>query len=124
MSYEGFDEHQVQAAVVWVEQLRTPLPVQWVQASHAHSQRIYHYMEQTHIGSTNLQLLTSLEHNQSIQGQQREHIIERCMQLPQSIVNGDTFKALILTILWADNQMIDDALMHALMEAALPEIAH
>lgn len=36
----------------------------------------------------------------------------------------ETLEALVLTILWADNQTIDDALLHALMDDFGSAISH
>ena len=124
MAYEGFEEHEVQAAVLWVEELRKPLDIEWITPTHEHSTRVYHSVERVHLGDDNLNLLSSLEHVGSISAQQREHIIERCMMLPHGIINADTFKALVLTILWADNQAINDALLHALMDDFGSELCH
>lgn len=124
MAYEGFEEHEVHAAVTWVEQLREPLAIECFAATHAHSTRVFHNLEWLHIGHENLNLLSSLEYAHSITAQQREHIIERCMVLPFGMINTETFKALVLTILWADNQTIDDALLHALMDDFGSAISH
>ena len=85
---------------------------------------MFHNLEWLHIGEENLKLLSSLEHAHSISAQQREHIIERCMVLPFGMINTETFKALVLTILWADNQTIDDALLHALMDDFGSAVSH
>ncbi len=124
MAYEGFEDHEVQAAVVWVEELRKPLAIEWFNAAELSSTRVFHVVERLHVGDDNLNLLCGLEHAGSISAQQREHIIERCMMLPHGIINADTFKALILTILWADNQAINDALLHALMDDFGSEMCH
>ena len=123
LSYEGFEEHEVRSAVLWVEQLRTPLEIVQVNAQRSPSQRIYHQSERSQIGDDSLVMLDALVHANSITESQRERIIERCMMLPQPISQPDTFKALLLTILWADDQNIDDMLLHGLMDDA-DEVRH
>lgn len=116
LSYEGFEEHEVRSAVLWIEQLRTPIEIVQVNAKRSPSHRIYHQSERSQIGDEGLLMLDSLLHANSITEFQRELIIERCMMLPHPIGQPDTFKALLLTILWADNQEIDDMLLHGLMD--------
>lgn len=125
LANEGFEEHEVRSAVLWVEQLRSPLEIVQVRDMSANSQRIYHVSERSQIGDANLNMLDTLVHAGSIRESQRELIIERCMMLPPNAISQpDTFKALLLTILWADNQEINDMLLHGLMDEVAGEARH
>lgn len=124
LSYEGFDEHEVRSAVLWVEQLRTPLEIVHVQPKQEKSQRIYHMSERSQIGDANLNMLDALVVAGSVDEKQRELVVERCMMLPNSVSQPDAFKALVLTILWADNQEIDEMLLHSLMDDSTDETRH
>ncbi|MFZ1418135.1 MAG: DUF494 family protein [Burkholderiaceae bacterium] len=124
LAYEGFEENEVRAAIAWVELLRQPLGIEVVHATHAHSHRIYHSAERLHLGDDNLNFLSSLAHGASISAEQRERIIERCMMLPVVPNSVEHFKALVLTILWADEQSIDDALLHAMLDESDSDLCH
>ena len=76
------------------------------------------------MGDDNLNFLSSLVHSGSISGEQRERIIERCMMLPTVPSNVEHFKALVLTVLWADNQNIDDALLHTMLDESDTDVCH
>ncbi|WP_162845121.1 DUF494 family protein [Hydromonas duriensis] len=125
LANEGFEEQEVRSAILWVEQLRTPLNIVQVAGMAAFSQRIYHVSERSQIGDANLAMLDSLVHAGSIDEKQREIIIERCLMLPiQAMGQPESFKALLLTILWADNQEINDVLLHGLMDEVEGETQH
>lgn len=124
LAYEGFEENEVRAAIAWVELLRQPLGLEVIHPTHAHSHRIYHAAERVHLGDDNLNFLSSLVHSGSISGEQRERIIERCMMLPTVPSNVEHFKALVLTVLWADNQNIDDALLHTMLDESDTDVCH
>lgn len=124
LAYEGFEENEVRAAIAWVELLREPLGIEVLHATHARSHRVYHASERMHLGDENLNFLSSLEHSQSITVEQRERIIERGMMLPAVPSHVDHFKALVLTVLWADNQSIDDALLHAMLDDSDTDVCH
>ena len=124
LSYEGFEENEVRAAIAWVELLRQPLGIEVVHATHAHSHRVYHSAERLHLGDENLNFLSSLAHGASISAEQRERIVERCMMLPVVPSSVEHFKALVLTILWADEQSIDDALLHAMLDESDSDLCH
>ena len=124
LAYEGFEENEVRAAIAWVELLRQPLGVEVVHPTHAHSHRIYHAAERVHLGDDNLNFLSSLVHSGSISGEQRERIVERCMMLPTVPSNVEYFKALVLTVLWADNQNMDDALLHTMLDESDTDVCH
>lgn len=123
MTHEGFDENEVRAAVLWVEQLKQPLPITQYHRMAARSQRIYHMSEIAQIGQENLLLLAQLEVTGSLDSVQRERIVERCMLLPYPITSSDHFKALLLTVLWAENHEISDMLLHVLLDQ-IDDIKH
>ncbi|MGL4767491.1 MAG: DUF494 family protein [Formosimonas sp.] len=124
LAYEGFEEAEVRSAVLWVEQLRQPMPVAHLHEATTGSQRIYHDSERSQLGDDNIALLAQLEHNRSISATQREYIIERTMMLPPVTLNTDAFKALLLTILWAHEHDIEDVLLHALVDDVGGETVH
>ena len=76
------------------------------------------------MGDENLNFLSSLAHGASISAEQRERIVERCMMLPVVPSSVEHFKALVLTILWADEQSIDDALLHAMLDESDSDLCH
>ncbi len=116
MAYEGFDEHEVHAAVLWIEQLRQPLPMTQYHRMTQGSSRVYHSSERSQIGDEGIALLAQLEQAGSIDDIQRERIVERCMLLPHAMTSVDQFKALLLTIMWAENHDIDELLLHSLLD--------
>lgn len=116
LAIEGFDEPEVRMAVAWIETLRQPLALQVVHTMQAQHQRIYHLSEQIHLGRTAIHSLTQLEHDEVITAEQRERIIERCMMLPVVPSQTEAFRTLVLTILWAENSNLDNALTHSMMQ--------
>lgn len=124
LAYEGFEENEVRAAIAWVELLRQPLDIEVLHSTHAHSHRVYHPAERTHLGDDNLNYLSSLVHSSSISSEQSERIVERCMMLPAVPNHIEHFKALVLTVLWADNQSIDDGLLHAMLDESETDSCH
>ena len=114
----------MRAAIAWVELLRQPLGIEVVHATHAHSHRVYHSAERLHLGDENLNFLSSLAHGASISAEQRERIVERCMMLPVVPSSVEHFKALVLTMLWADEQSIDDAMLHAMLDESDSDLCH
>jgi Smg protein len=116
MASDGFEEHEVRAAVSWIEQLRQPLPITQYRRMQPISFRIYHASERIQISDAGLNLLSQLEHAGSIDAITRERIVERCMLLPYPIASEEAFKALLLTILWAENLEIDELLLHSLLD--------
>lgn len=123
LTQEGFEEFEVRSAVIWVEQLRQPLIFKYLNNEVGHM-RIYHDTEYAQLGHRNIDLLMQLERNNSINPHQRELIIERAMLLPQAIHRMDVFKALLLTVLWADEHEIHDSLLHGLIDQIEGEAIH
>lgn len=123
LTQEGFEEFEVRSAVMWVEQLRQPLIFKYLN-NELDRVRLYHETEKAQLGLRNIDLLMQLERNDSINPQQRELIIERAMLLPQPIHRMDTFKALLLTILWADQHEINDSLLHGLIDQIEGDVIH
>ena len=115
LAYQGFEETDVRAAIAWVELLRQPLNIEVLHAVEADSHRIYHSAERLHVGDENLLYLNSLVHSGSISNAQSERILERCMLLPSTPQQLEYFKALVLTILWADNQSIEETLLQTML---------
>lgn len=124
LAQEGFEEFEVRSAVMWVEQLRQPLVFQHLNAELASSARVYHETERLQLGDDNIALLTQIERSGSIEPKQREIIIERVMLLPHIVHRTDVFKALLLTILWADEHEINDSLLHSLIDQIEGETIH
>ncbi len=143
----GFDADEIQAALIWLDGLNTAaqstqiyLPkVSEVSATNADqteeiqaqtlaqgpgSMRAYSVAEQEQIGSEALGFVSFLESSGVLPPHMREIVIDRAMAAPDSPVELDDLKIIVLMVYWSFGQEPDALVLDELCDDATYRVGH
>ncbi len=133
----GFELEDIQAALIWLDGLNTAaqttqiyLPaVETNQADRSQvqspgSMRAYSVAEQEQIGSEALGYISFLESSGVLPPQMREIVIDRAMAAPDSPVDLDDLKIIVLMVYWSFGQEPDALVLDELCDDANYRVGH
>ena len=133
----GFEAEEIQAALIWLDGLNTAaqstqiyLPAvdltlpETMQAPSAGSMRAYSVAEQEHIGSQALGFMSFLETSGVLPPQMREIVIDRAMATPDSPVELDDLKIIVLMVYWSFGKEPDALVLDELCDDTTDRIGH
>jgi Smg protein len=136
----GFDADEIQAALIWLDGLNTAaqsthiyLPqvstsnadqTSSVQVQSPNSMRAYSVAEQEQIGSEALGFVSFLESSGVLPPQMREIVIDRAMASPDSPVELDDLKIIVLMVYWSFGQEPDALVLDELCDDATYRVGH
>ena len=131
----GFEADEIHAALVWLGGLNTAaqstqiyLPKtdhgNDVQAQHPSSIRAYSVAEQDHIGSDALGFISFLESSGVLPPHMREIVVDRAMASPDSPVELDDLKIIVLMVYWSFGQEPDALVLDELCDDTTDRIGH
>ncbi|MEQ1531651.1 MAG: DUF494 domain-containing protein [Methylococcales bacterium] len=104
----GFEQEDINSAFDWytvLEEMSSKPDV--VLIDHKHSYRIYSEIESAKLSTDSLGLLMFLEQAQILNATQRELIVDRAMALPQSEVDVEETRWIVLITLWNQGKVND-----------------
>ena len=139
----GFEADDIQAALIWLDGLNTAaqstqiyLPqasevsdanadqTGEIQAQSPGSMRAYSVAEQEQIGSAALGFVSFLESSGVLPPQMREIVIDRAMAVPDSPVELDDLKIIVLMVYWSFGQEPDALVLDELCDDATYRVGH
>jgi len=139
----GFEADEIQAALIWLDGLNTAaqstqiyLPqasevsdantdqTGEIQAQSPGSMRAYSVAEQEQIGSAALGFVSFLESSGVLPPQMREIVIDRAMAAPDSPVELDDLKIIVLMVYWSFGQEPDALVLDELCDDATYRVGH
>jgi Smg protein len=133
----GFEADEIQAALIWLDGLNTAaqstqiyLPAaeaaepDAMQAQSPGSMRAYSVAEQEHMGSPALGFVSFLESSGVLPPQMREIVIDRAMAVPDSPVELDDLKIIVLMVYWSFGQEPDALVLDELCDDATDRVGH
>ena len=139
----GFEADEIQAALIWLDGLNTAaqstqiyLPpiseASLVRASEIgevkpqapSSMRAYSVAEQEQIGSEALGFVSFLESSGVLPPQMREIVIDRAMATPDSPVELDDLKIIVLMVYWSFGQEPDALVLDELCDDTTYRVGH
>ena len=133
----GFEADEIHAALVWLDGLNTAaqstqiyLPQtdteqpEDMQAQSPGSMRAYSVAEQEHVGSKALGYVSFLESAGVLPPQLREIVIDRAMATPDSPVELDDLKIIVLMVYWSFGQEPDALVLDELCDDTTYRVGH
>jgi len=136
----GFEADDIQAALIWLDGLNTAaqstqiyLPqvsatnadqTGEIQAQSPGSMRAYSVAEQEQIGSEALGFVSFLESSGVLPPQMREIVIDRAMAAPDSPVELDDLKIIVLMVYWSFGREPDALVLDELCDDASYRVGH
>ena len=133
----GFETEEIQAALIWLDGLNTAaqttqIYLPWttgkrsgdLQVQSPNSMRAYSVAEQEQIGSKALGYVSFLESAGVLPAHMREMVIDRAMATPDSPVDLDDLKIIVLMVYWSFGQEPDALVLDELCDDASVRIGH
>jgi Smg protein len=139
----GFEADEIQAALIWLDGLNTAaqstqiyLPqasevdetnaaqTAEIRAQSSGSMRAYSVAEQEQIGSAALGFVSFLESSGVLPPQMREIVIDRAMAAPDSPVELDDLKIIVLMVYWSFGREPDALVLDELCDDATYRVGH
>jgi Smg protein len=131
----GFEADEIQAALIWLDGLNTAAqstqiylpktaPAGDMQAQSPGSLRAYSVAEQEHIGSQSLGYVSFLESAGVLPPQLREIVIDRAMATPDSPLDLDDLKIIVLMVYWSFGQEPDALVLDELCDDTTSRVGH
>lgn len=139
----GFEADEIQAALIWLDGLNTAAqstqiylpqasevdetnaaqPAE-IRAQSSGSMRAYSVAEQEQIGSAALGFVSFLESSGVLPPQMREIVIDRAMAAPDSPVELDDLKIIVLMVYWSFGREPDALVLDELCDDATYRVGH
>ena len=133
----GFETEEIQAALIWLDGLNTAAQTTQIyspqtkskqsgdlQVQSPDSMRAYSVAEQEQIGSKALGYVSFLESAGVLPAHMREMVIDRAMATPDSPVDLDDLKIIVLMVYWSFGQEPDALVLDELCDDASVRIGH
>lgn len=131
----GFEADEIQAALIWLDGLNTAAqstqiylpktdPAKEMQPQSPGSMRAYSTAEQEQIGSAALGFISFLESSGVLPPNMREIVIDRAMATPDSPVELDDLKIIVLMVYWSFGQEPDALLLDELCDDTSARVGH
>ena len=118
----GFDERDISSALRWLAELQDA-PRDSFHIS-PHSLRVYTRQEISKLGHDALSFMSFLETTGAIDPLLREIIVERAMHLPEDPLSLDSFKVVVLMVLWCRDQALEPLIVEELLSDEAPQYLH
>jgi Smg protein len=133
----GFEAEEIQAALIWLDGLNTAaqstqiyLPANTadrtsgMQTQSPGSLRAYSVAEQEQIGSEALGYVSFLESSGVLPPHMREMVLDRAMATPDSPVELDDLKIIVLMVYWSFGQEPDALVLDELCDDPSDRVGH
>ena len=133
----GFETEEIQAALIWLDGLNTAAQTTQIyipqtkskqsgdlQVQSPDSMRAYSVAEQEQIGSKALGYVSFLESAGVLPAHMREMVIDRAMATPDSPVDLDDLKIIVLMVYWSFGQEPDALVLDELCDDSSVRIGH
>ena len=133
----GFEAEEIHAALIWLDGLNTAAqstqiylptqttdPMDGMQAQSPGSLRPYSVAEQEQIGSQALGYVSFLESSGVLPPHMREMVIDRAMAAPDSPVELDDLKIIVLMVYWSFGQEPDALVLDELCDDTTLRVGH
>jgi Smg protein len=133
----GFEADEIHAALVWLDGLNTAAqstqiylpsntvePTEEVQTQSPGSMRAYSLAEQEQIGVEALGFVSFLESSGVLPPHMREIVIDRAMAAPDSPVELDDLKIIVLMVYWSFGQEPDALVLDELCDDTSDRVGH
>ena len=135
LSAHGFEDDQIQAALVWLEGLNlaaqstrldaaAPAVAEHAARQSAGSLRVYSVAEQDHLGAQCLGFVSFLESAGVLPAAMREIVIDRAMAAPGGPVCIDDLKIIVLMVYWSFGEEPDALVLDELCDPADGRLPH
>lgn len=133
LSAVGFDEGEIEQALVWLDGLNLVAsalqpdagqPASVALPQRPDSLRVYSVAEQAHIGADGLGFVSFLESAGVLPAPMREIVIDRALAAPGGPMRLDDLKIIILMIYWRFGEEPDALVLDELCDDAQDRVAH
>jgi len=143
LSAVGFDAEEIEAALIWLHDLRLAArdqsaPITRVSTGDGgaaaaktqaydqspHSLRVYTTAEQHHLGAPCLGFVSFLESAGALSTSMREIVLERAMAAPANPLALDDFKIIVLMVFWSLGLEPDALILDELCDDGAHRVAH
>ena len=133
----GFEVEEIQAALIWLDGLNTAAqstqiylpavttdPTGGMQPQAPGSLRAYSVAEQEQMGSQALGYVSFLESSGVLPPHMREMVLDRAMATPDSPVELDDLKIIVLMVYWSFGQEPDALVLDELCDDTSDRVGH